>query len=80
MSLVRISRELQEDVRAALESPYRFETFERFAMRQLVCQGAGGDLADTIYVSAASKALRRRALPAALRLDLPQRPRIARSA
>jgi hypothetical protein len=80
MSLVRISRELREDVRAALESPYRFETCERFAMRQLVCPGAEGHLADTVYVNAASKALRRRALAGAPRLDSPRHRRIAGSA
>jgi hypothetical protein len=77
MSLVRITRELRENVRAALESPYRFETCERFAMRQLVGQGAENHIADIVYVNAASKALRRRSRAAVPRLDSPQSRRIA---
>ena len=79
MSLVRITRELREDVRVALESPYRFETCERFAMRQLVGQGAESHIADVVYVNAASKALRRRSAAATPRLDSPQRRMIAGS-
>jgi hypothetical protein len=79
MSLVRITRELRDDVRAALESPYRFETCERFAMRQLLGRGAENHMADIVYVNAASKALRRRAPAAVPRLDSPHHRRIAGS-
>jgi hypothetical protein len=65
MGLTQVSRELQQDVRRAMEHPFRYERHERFAMRQLLEAGQVRDLADPIFVWTARKALRRRAAQAA---------------
>jgi hypothetical protein len=61
MSLIPVSKTLQQQVRTALACPFRFERHERFAMQQLLQSGQISDLADETYVHATRRALRKRA-------------------
>lgn len=55
MSMVRVSPEIHNCIRAALENPFRFERTERFAMHQVL----GGNEVEQVFLDEAQEALAR---------------------
>ena len=59
MNMVRVTPELQNDIRAAMENPFRFERTERFAMQKVLAGAEQRAEVEQVFLDTAQDALNR---------------------
>lgn len=75
MRMVRVTPELHNHIRAAMENPFRFERTERFAMQKVLASADTRTEVDQIFLDTAQDALFRQKGW----MGPPQPPRIAQA-
>jgi hypothetical protein len=59
MNKVRVTPELQRDLRFAMQNPFRFERTERFAMREVLAAADDQSEVERVFLDTACDALQR---------------------
>ncbi|MBI2992733.1 MAG: hypothetical protein HYY48_00965 [Gammaproteobacteria bacterium] len=57
MALVQVTQDLQQKVQTAMADPYRFERYERFAMREVLKSWDEQSPAEKVFVDTVHAAL-----------------------